>query len=48
MTNLISRLFGAFASMAFPSIIQSFINRVYVALFQAKTSQRLINSLRVG
>ncbi|WP_395148428.1 phosphatidylserine decarboxylase [uncultured Helicobacter sp.] len=39
MTNLISRLFGAFASMAFPSIIQSFINRVYVALFHIDLSE---------
>ena len=39
MTNLISRLFGAFASMAFPSIIQSFINRVYIALFHIDLSE---------
>ena len=39
MTNLISRLFGAFASTAFPRVIQSFINRVYVAIFHIDLSE---------
>ncbi|WP_394908960.1 phosphatidylserine decarboxylase [uncultured Helicobacter sp.] len=39
MTNLISRLFGAFASIAFPQAIQSFINRVYVAIFHIDLSE---------
>lgn len=33
MTNLVSRVFGAFASTAFPSLLQALINRVYVAIF---------------
>ncbi|WP_394954001.1 phosphatidylserine decarboxylase [uncultured Helicobacter sp.] len=39
MTNLISRLFGAFASTAFPTFIQTFINRVYVAIFRIDLSE---------
>ncbi len=39
ISNILSRLFGAFARAQFPRPIQGFINRVYVKIFKIDLSQ---------
>ena len=39
LTNLVSRIFGAFASYPFPKPIQKFINRSYVKIFDIDMSE---------